>query len=151
MRHKEMHRTILPLEEPRGVLKSVLTIWVRREQYLTLSWWCAYMCLLSLQSCDPMDCSPPGSSVHEILQARIREWVARSLSRGSSPPRDWTLISCVSFITGGFFTWWATREALGRGDPLEKGVATTIPHFIVEGGSVQSHLLCESSVIWQSK
>ena len=36
---------------------------------------------------DPMDCSPPGSSVHEILQARILEWVAISFSRGSSPPR----------------------------------------------------------------
>ena len=34
--------------------------------------------------CDPMDCSPPGSSVHGILQARIREWVAISSSRGSS-------------------------------------------------------------------
>ena len=36
---------------------------------------------------DPMDCSPPGSSVHGILQARILEWVAISFSRGSSPPR----------------------------------------------------------------
>ena len=38
--------------------------------------------------CDPVDCSPPGSSVHGILQARILEWVAVSFSRGSSPPRD---------------------------------------------------------------
>ena len=38
--------------------------------------------------CDPMDCSPPGSSVHGISQARILEWVAISLSRGSSQPRD---------------------------------------------------------------
>ena len=37
---------------------------------------------------DPIDCSPPGSSVHGILQARILEWVAVSFSRGSSPPRD---------------------------------------------------------------
>ena len=36
--------------------------------------------------CDPMHCSPPGSSVHGILQVRILEWVAISLSRGSSPP-----------------------------------------------------------------
>ena len=34
--------------------------------------------------CDPMDCSPPGSSVHGIFQARILEWVAISFSRGSS-------------------------------------------------------------------
>ena len=38
--------------------------------------------------CDPMNYSPPGSSVHGILQARILEWVAMPSSRGSSPPRD---------------------------------------------------------------
>ena len=38
--------------------------------------------------CDPMDCSPPGSSVHGILQARMLEWVAISFSRRSSQPRD---------------------------------------------------------------
>ena len=37
--------------------------------------------------CDPMDCSPPGSSAHGILQARILEWVAIPFSRGSSQPR----------------------------------------------------------------
>ena len=51
--------------------------------------------------CDPMDCSPPGSSVHGILQARILEWVAIPFSRGSSQPRDRTL---VSYIAGRFFT-----------------------------------------------
>ena len=40
--------------------------------------------------CNPVDCSPPGSSVHEILQARILEWVAISFSRGASQPRDRT-------------------------------------------------------------
>ena len=39
---------------------------------------------LCLTHCDPMDCSPPGSSVHGILQARILEWVAIPFSRGSS-------------------------------------------------------------------
>ena len=57
--------------------------------------------------CNPMDCSLPGSSVHEIFQARILEWVAIPFSRGSSQPRDWTQVSC---ITGEFFTTWATRE-----------------------------------------
>ena len=38
--------------------------------------------------CDPVDCSPPGSSVHRILQARVLEQVAISYSRGSLPPRD---------------------------------------------------------------
>ena len=53
----------------------------------------------SLQSCltlcNPMDCSPPGSSVHGILQARILEWVAMPSSRGSSQPRERTRISCL--------------------------------------------------------
>ena len=40
--------------------------------------------------CDPIDCSLPGSSVHGIFQARVLEWVAISLSRGSSQPRDQT-------------------------------------------------------------
>ena len=56
----------------------------------------------SLQSyptlCDSMDGSPPGFSVHEILQARILEWVSMPSSRGSSQPRDWTHVSCVSCI-----------------------------------------------------
>ena len=45
-----------------------------------------------------MDSSPPGSSVHEILQARILEWVAIPFSRGSSQPRDRALVSCISCI-----------------------------------------------------
>ena len=55
-----------------------------------------------------MDCSPPGSSIYGILQARILEWVAISFSRGSSQLRNWTQASCVA---GRFFTKWATREA----------------------------------------
>ena len=43
---------------------------------------------LCLTLCDPLDCSPRGSSVHGIFQARILEWVAISFSRGSSQPRD---------------------------------------------------------------
>jgi len=46
-----------------------------------------------------MDSSPPGSFVHGILQARILEWLAIPFSRGSSPPRDGTLVSCIA---GGF-------------------------------------------------
>ena len=52
--------------------------------------------------------SPPGSSVHGILQARILEWVAISYSRGSSWPKDRTWVSCIA---GSFLTVWATREA----------------------------------------
>ena len=62
-------------------------------------------CCLVAQSCptlcDTIDCSPPGSSVHGILQARILEWVAMPCSRGSSWPRDRTWVSCIA---GGFFT-----------------------------------------------
>ena len=64
------------------------------------------------QSCqtlyDPVDCSPPGSSVHGILQARILEWVAVPFSRGSSQPRDQMWVSCIA---GRFFTILAIREA----------------------------------------
>ena len=57
----------------------------------------------------PMDCSPPGSSVYGILQARTLSWAAIPFSRGSSQPRDQTQVSC---IVGRFFTTWDTREAL---------------------------------------
>ena len=60
---------------------------------------------------DPVDCSQPGASVHEIPQARILEWVAYPFSRGSSQPRDWTSVSCIAGI---FFTVRGTRGALLR-------------------------------------
>ena len=69
--------------------------------------------LLLLLSCQvvsnsfvtPMDCSPPGSSVHGIFQARILEWIAISFCGGSSRPRDQTYGSChISCITGRSFT-----------------------------------------------
>ena len=63
-----------------------------------------------LTLCDPMDCSPPGPSVHGILQARILEWVAMPSSRGSSPPRDRTHIPYDSCIAGRLFT----AEPLGK-------------------------------------
>ena len=68
---------------------------------LIIDW--VYTDAKSLQSCptlcDPMNfATPPGSSVHEILQARMLEWVAIPSSRGASWPRDWTHISYVSCI-----------------------------------------------------
>ena len=60
------------------------------------------------QSCQTI-CNPMDYTVHGILQARILGWVTFPFSKGSSQPRDWTQISCVA---GGFFTTWATREAL---------------------------------------
>ena len=59
-------------------------------------------CVLShfsfVQLHEPVDSSPPGSSVHGILQARTLEWVAMPSSRGSSRPRDWTCVSHISCI-----------------------------------------------------
>ena len=111
------------------------------------------VCVLVAQSCltlcDPMDCSPQGSFVHRILQARILEWVAVPFSSGSSQPTDqthpglphcrWILYQLrhqgsprilewvaypfsrglsqprnqtrVSWIAGGLFTSWDTRES----------------------------------------
>ena len=63
---------------------------------------------------NPMDCSPPGSSVQGILQARILECVTSPFSRGSSWTRDQSQVSCIE---GWFFTIWATRgdcEGQGR-------------------------------------
>ena len=97
----------------------ILNHWTTREVHLLLklltensfpyrrcnttdSNFCCCCCSVAkscLTLCDPMDCSPPCSSVHGILQARILEWVA--FSRGSSPLRNQTCISCLA---GRFFT-----------------------------------------------
>ena len=75
--------------------------------------------VLVIQLCpilyDPMDCSPPGSSVRGIFQIKIREWVAISSSRGSTSSRDQTQISCIA---GRFFTIWVTREAWTKDSEL---------------------------------
>ena len=71
---------------------------------------CKYMCesipvyaqrLSRVQLCNPMDCSPPGSSAHEIFQARLLECVAISFSKGSLLPRDRTWVYCIE---DGFFS-----------------------------------------------
>ena len=85
-----------------------------------------------------MDCSPPGSSVHRILQARILEWVAISFSMGFSQPWDRT---CVSCIAGRFSTknprilYWATKRALKAMKPLYDTVMVDMCH---QFSSVQS-------------
>ena len=58
--------------------------------------------------CYSIDCSPPGSSVHRILQAKIPEWITIPFSRGYSHPRHWTWGSCIA---GTYFIIWGTREA----------------------------------------
>ena len=66
---------------------------------------------LCLTLCNPMDGSPPGSSVHEIFQAGILEWVAMPSSRGSSWPRDQTCICYVSWIGRQILYHWVSRGA----------------------------------------
>ena len=79
-----------------------------------------HVCMLShfshVRLCNPMDCSPPGSSVHEILQARILEWVAMPFSRDHPDPGFKPTSPTSPALTGGFFTpsttweaWWATE------------------------------------------
>ena len=101
-----------------SLLQTFWNVWVHRFCFLVHSWLCGPLCrqlvptahplsaLCCCRSlcpplCDPMDCSPPGSSVYGILQTRIPECVAMPFSRGSSQRRDQT---CVSYSAGGFFT-----------------------------------------------
>ena len=65
---------------------------------------CVLVCLVVANLYDTIDCSPPGFSVHRILQSRRLHWVAISSSRGPPRLRDQTCVSCVSCIAGRFFT-----------------------------------------------
>ena len=69
--------------------------------------WCV-SCSVMCESCEPMDCSPSGFSDHDILQARILEWVAIPFSRGYSQHRDSTQVTC---IIDRFPAFWDTRKA----------------------------------------
>ena len=79
------------------------------------------VCAGSLQLCptlsNPMDCNLPGSSAHGILQARTLEWVVMPSSRGSSRPRDWTHVSCIS---------WLQVDSLPT-EPSRKSIASVSP------------------------
>ena len=77
--------------------------------------------LSRVRLCDPVD-----YTVHGILQARILEWVAFPFSRGSSQPRAQTQ---VSHIAGGFFTSWATREALPKAAPANISDSRKQPQY----------------------
>ena len=69
----------------------------------------SYLCLTL---CNSMDCSLLDSSVHEILQSRILEWITIPFSRGYSQPWDWTWVSRIAVR---FFTVWPFREYLYKG------------------------------------
>ena len=84
------------------------------------------------QSCltlgDPVDCSPPGSSVHGILQARVLEWAVSSFSRGSSRPRDRTHVSRIACRR---FNLWAMREAPPT--PISKEISLSLNQWFPIG------------------
>ena len=81
---------------------------------------------------DLLDCSPPGSSVQGILQARILEWVAIPFSRGSSQSRNWTCVSCTA---GKFFS---PSEPPGKPQWLHDPLFCFHP----EGGARASSMPC---------
>ena len=93
--------------------------------YMSVCWYhiilimCLCICARSyLAPCNPVDCSPPGSSVHGVSQARILEWVAISSSRGSSQSNDGIRISCVSCIGKRILDHYTTWKALNKGKQL---------------------------------
>ena len=85
---------------------------------LTRSLHCYFVVILSiclytqlpLILCNPLDCSPPGSFIHGIFQARALEWVAIPSSRESTWFRDWISISCISCIGRWILYHWASWE-----------------------------------------
>ena len=91
--------------------------WLKTKGVNVLGWLCS-VAQSCPSLCDPMDRSPPGSSVHGILQARILEWVAIPFSRGSSQPRDLTHVSCVGRqILYHCATWEARECCVEQGNP----------------------------------
>ena len=65
---------------------------IKHNSQLFTNWATKWNHSVASDSLDPMDCRPPGSSIHGIFQATILEWTAIPSSKGSSPPRDWTLV-----------------------------------------------------------
>ena len=105
-----------------GILHARILEWLAISFSNALKWKVTSPLIISItsdcgltQSCPPlcglMDCRPPGSSAHGIFQGRILEWGAISYLKGSSRPRDWTWVSCVSCIGRWIFTTSTTWEA----------------------------------------
>ena len=89
-----------PTPSPGKTCPGLWLLFTQFPSHLITLLYLKYACLVAQLCptlCDPLYCSPPGSSVRGILQARTLEWVAHfSSSRGSSWPRDWTRVCCVS-------------------------------------------------------
>ena len=98
---------------------------------------CTHGCLVAQACpslCDPVDCNPPGSSVHGILQARTLEWVTMPSSRGESSWRsDWTWASCIGRTV---LYHWATWEA-----PLDNWGSTLLARQQTAWGQVNCFFL----------
>ena len=112
---KRNERWLLNIHSKITKLKTTLATLVQNihnNYYLFSTSYVLDKCVLVAQLwptlCNPMDCSPSGSSVHGILQARILEWVAIPFSRQSPWLRAQTLVSCIVVR---FFNVWTTREA----------------------------------------
>ena len=90
------------------VFYNIVLISTEQKQYMYICV-CVLVTQMCLTFCTPMDCSPPGSSVHGILQTRILVFIAIPFSRGSFWLRYQTWVSCIA---GRFFTVCATKEAL---------------------------------------
>ena len=99
-----------------------------------------YMRARSLQSCltlcDPMVYSPPGSSVHRILQARILEWIAMPSSRGYSRARGWTRVSCVPCIGR-----WVLDHSCHLASPLPVVVSSNVGPWILKYNLIRKRRL----------
>ena len=93
-----IYSALCKLESTVSAGRSMIFFWTVIA-CLGLPRWCLCVCVKSLQLCltlcNPMDHSPPGSSVHGISQSRTLEWVVMPFSRGSFRPRDQTHVSCI--------------------------------------------------------
>ena len=98
-----------------------------------------------------MDCSPPGSSVHGILQAGLLEWVAMPSSRVSFQPKDPTRVSYVSALAGRVFTPSATMITISNGLPqrtlplcLTVGLYVCVSHSVVSDSATPWTVACQA-------
>ena len=109
------------------------------------------MCLVSksgLTFCNPIDCSLPGLSVHGISQARILEWVAISFSRGSSWPRDWSHVYCVSCIGRQILYRWATLGVPQSPPHTRRGIVSCELWWLVTLGPQRQASNWEKEIIF---
>ena len=130
--HKELwDLVLLPFNSHNSFLRQVhifLSMVITESESVSRSVWTTL--------CDSMDYSPPGFSVHGILQARTLKCIAILFSRGSSWPRDRTRVLCIA---GGFFTVWATREAQSESEGCSIVSDSLWPHGV--HGILQARIL----------